>query len=134
MSLTTDLTQCQARLAEAGRKASAEVRKLKTTAPAVILNELLLQLCVFASETNQLKALLGALRMTGELEQRPLPVTAESLELSQCVRRGTEATPGGQECPRSLLLASLHRAGDHSLDDEPESLFAEAAKDERRGA
>jgi len=71
MSLTTDLTQCQARLAEAGLRASAEARKLKGVAPVTVMNELLLQLCVIASEANQLKTLLGVMRMTGELEQRP---------------------------------------------------------------
>lgn len=116
MSLATDLTQCQQRLADAGRKASAQCRRLRGVAPVEIYEELMLELCVFASETNQLKALLGALRMTGELEQRPPPVTAESLELFQDAR---SMEPGTRE----QFIKSLHRCGDHSLDEEPDSLF-----------
>lgn len=85
MSLAIEITRCQERLQEAGRKASAECRRLREIVPAEMYDELMLQLCVFASETNQLKVLLGSLRMIGELEQRPPPVTAESLELAGCV-------------------------------------------------
>lgn len=87
MSLATDLTQCQARLAEAGRKASAATRKLRELVPVEIYDELMLQLCGIAAGANELKVYLGSLRMIGELEQRPPPVTAESLELAQCGRR-----------------------------------------------
>lgn len=87
MSLATDLTQCQQRLQEAGLKASAEARKLRGLVPVEIYDELMLQLCGIAAGANELKIYLGSLRMMGELEQRPPPVTAESLELSQCIRR-----------------------------------------------
>lgn len=123
MSLATDLTQCQERLAEAGLKASAEARKLRGRVPVEIYDELMLQLCGIAAGANELKTYLGSLRMIGELEQRPPPVTAESLELFQ----------GGQECPRALLLASLHRAGDHSLDAD-DSSFTEASEDRKEAA
>jgi len=102
MSLAHDLTQCQARLADAGMQASAAARRLKGVAPVPVMSELMLQLCIVASEVNKMKALLGTLRMTGEMEQMPPSVTAERLELAQ----------------RERMLASLHRAGDHSLDDE----------------
>lgn len=85
MSVATDLTANQQRLTEAGQRASAEARKLKGIAPPEVVNELLLQLCIVASESNMLKSLLGSLRMMGELEQRPPPVTAERLELARCV-------------------------------------------------
>ena len=86
MSLAIDLTTCQQRLAVACIQASAEARKLKSVAPAAVYEELMLQLCIFAAESNALKALLGSLRMMGEMEQRPPPVTAEMLELATCVR------------------------------------------------
>lgn len=76
-----DLTQCQERLAEAGRKASAAVRRLKPLLPVEAYDELMLAHCAVAASSLELKTLLGSLRMTGELEQRPAPVTAESLEL-----------------------------------------------------
>ena len=115
MSLATDLTACQQRLQEAGQKASAECRRLKGIAPAEIYDELMLQLCGVAACANELKTLLGTLRMIGELEQRPPEVTAERLELFQGRRaEGEEWKPGGQECPHHLLL---HRAGDHTLDE-----------------
>lgn len=107
MSLATDLTACQQRLQEAGKKASAEARKVRGLVSVEIYDELMLQLCGVAACANELKILIGTLRMIGELEQRPPEVTAESLELFQ----------GGQECPHHLLLASLHRAGDHTLDE-----------------
>lgn len=87
MSLATDLTQCQQRLQEAGLKASAEARKLRGRVPVEIYDELMLALCAVAAGANELKVYLGSLRMIGELEQRPPPVTAESLELAQCIRR-----------------------------------------------
>ncbi len=137
MSLATDLTQCQARLAEAGRKASGECRRLRGIAPVEIYDELMLHLCGVAACANDLKVLLGTLRMIGELEQRPAPVTAESLELAQC-RQDTAETLELSQCgrgglkpelrtsERDRMIDTLHRAGDYSLDDEPEqagSLF-----------
>lgn len=107
MSLATDLTQCQERLVESGRRASAEVRRLKGTAPAPVYDELMLQLCNVTAEANRLKALLGTLRMLGELEQRPPVVKVEDLELFE-----------HRAVPMDALLASLHRAGDHTLDGE----------------
>lgn len=113
MSLATDLTQCQETLAKAERAMSARMRELRPLMPPEIYSDLQVQLCVIASEVTRLKINLGCLRMTGDLEQRPPAVTAETLELHPGADRR-----GGQECPRSLLLASLHRAGDHSLDDD----------------
>ena len=118
MSLATDLTACQQRLQEAGKKASAEARKVRGLVSVEIYDELMLQLCGVAACANELKILIGTLRMIGELEQRPPEVTAERLELFQGRRaEGEEWKPGGQECPHHLLLASLHRAGDHTLDE-----------------
>lgn len=81
MSLAIDLTQCQQRLAEAEKKASAEARRLKAVAPPQIYNELMLQLCTVTAEVNKFKTILGAMRMMGELDQRPPEVTAERMEL-----------------------------------------------------
>jgi hypothetical protein len=117
MSLAMDLTACQQRLQEAGQKASEEMRKLKSVAAPTIYAELQLHLCNVASEVNKLKVLLGSLRMIGELEQRPPAVTAESLELFQGGERSSFAKASEEKCPHHLLLASLHRAGDHTLDE-----------------
>lgn len=100
MSLATDLTQCQARLAEAGRKASAEARRLRGLVPVEIYDELMLQLIAVTAGANELKTYLGSLRMMGELEQRPPPVTAESLELAQCIRREPVAAPTERDFER----------------------------------
>lgn len=85
MSLAIDLTTCQQRIAVACIQASAEARKLKAVAPHAVINELMLQLCIIASESNNFKSLLGSLRMCGDLEQIPPPVTVERLELAECV-------------------------------------------------
>jgi hypothetical protein len=124
MSLAIDLTQCQARLADASHKASAEARALKAVAPVEIYNELMLQLCALTSETNNLKSLLGSLRMIGELEQRPSPVTAETLELAACMPpRQDDAAPSlfpdhPVDPPGAAYWRSLRAAGDHTLDEE----------------
>lgn len=85
MSLATDLTSNQQRLSEAERDASALLRRCKAVIPPEVYTGLQLHLIVIASETTKLKINLGAMRMTGELDQQPPPVTAERLELAQCV-------------------------------------------------
>ncbi|MDP1587733.1 MAG: hypothetical protein Q8M07_08330 [Prosthecobacter sp.] len=119
MSLATDLTQCQQRLQEAGRSASAECRRLRGIAPTEVYDELMLNLCVFASETNQLKVLLGSLRMIGELEQRPAAVTAESLELAQCGRDRSDMVDriDESEHTRRAFAHELEMIGDDTLAD-----------------
>ena len=87
MSLAIDLTNCQSRLAESGRGASAAVRKLKGLVPPAVFDELMLRHCEIAAECTQFKMLLGVMRMTGEMEQRPPEVTTESLELSGYIPR-----------------------------------------------
>lgn len=122
MSLAIDLTQCQARLAEAGRKAAAEARRLRPVAAPGVYDELMLQLCVVTACANELKLLLGSLRMIGELEQRPPEVTAKTLELASCMPPAPRVTspfpthavePAGPEYWRSLRAA-----GDDTLSDE----------------
>ena len=120
MSLATDLTQCQQRLLEAGIKASAEARKLRGQVPVEIYDELMLHLCGIAAGANELKIYLGAMRMTGELEQRPPPVTAESLELAQCVRRDRDDRLDGidvSETTRRAFAHQLEMIGDDTLAD-----------------
>lgn len=122
MSLAIDLTQCQARLAEAGQKASAEMRKLKAVAPPEVYAELQLQLCNVAAEAGNLKIYLGTLRMIGELEQRPPEVTADRLELAACMPAAAPSVPAfpahAIEAPGAAFRRALHAANDHTLDEE----------------
>lgn len=85
MSLATELTDCCTRLLKAERAVSAEVRALKGRVPEMAYGRLQAELCVLTSEANRVKIALGVARMTGELEQMPPPVTAETLELAACV-------------------------------------------------
>lgn len=111
MSLATDLTTGQRKIECAERAVSELIRSLKGRIPNDVYGEIQVQLCVLASEATLLKTNLAALRMVGELEQQPAAVTAKSLELH----------------PR--LLASLHRAGDHTLDvEEGELVFTTGPK------
>ncbi len=131
MSLAIDLTRCQERLLEAEQKASAEARLLKAVAPPAIYNELMLQLCVVAACGNDLKTILGAMRMCGDLEQRPAEVTAETLELGRyavpmglCEQaRKVKMWPErGIEQPPPREVWKLRAAADGTLavgDDEP---------------
>lgn len=132
MSLAIDLTQCQARLAEAGQKAAAEARKLKPVAPPAIFDELMLHLCAITAGGHELKMLLGSLRMIGELEQRPPEVTAETLELASCMPPGQ----GGDKLPTLFpshavepagpgYWRSLRAAGDDTLNDRHVSVERE---------
>jgi hypothetical protein len=129
VSLALDLTQCQQRLAEAGRKASAEARRLRSIAPPPVYDELMLQLCAVAACATELRICLGGLRMIGELEQMPPPVTTESLELASCVpvvpmlvgfsdRGDLIDQIDESEATRARFVQSMHRAGDHTLDEE----------------
>lgn len=137
MSLAIDLTQCQARLAEAGQKASAEARKLKAVAPPAVYEELMLQLCAVSACANGLKILLGSLRMIGELEQRPPEVTADTLELAGCMpaRQVEAALPSlfpnhPVEPAGAAYWRSLRASGDDTLDAHQNVLVSE---DEEEG-
>ena len=90
MSLAIDLTKNQAEIEAAVREASALLRQARNVIPPAIYAELQLKLCTIACEGTRLKTNLGALRMTGDLEQRPPEVRAETLELG----RGVPFTPG----------------------------------------
>lgn len=120
MSLAADLTQCQQRLAEAGRKASAEARRLKGIAAVEVYDELMLQLIAVTAGANELKTLLGSMRMIGELEQRPTPVTVETLELAQCGRRDGVDRDGIDlsETTRRAFAHQLEMIGDDTLADQ----------------
>lgn len=62
-------------------------------------------LCGMIAAANQLQSVVGAARMTGELPAAAVPVQALELHPRQRALSPAE-------------LASLHRAGDHTLDDD----------------
>lgn len=108
MSLATDLTSNHTRLKESGQKASEMLRGVKRLLPAEIYNELQLQLINIASETTKLGMNLGALRMIGELDQRPPEVTAERLELGM----GIPLLPESLELPADVLPPAVMTVGE----------------------
>lgn len=63
---------------------------------------------------NDLEAGAAAKRMIAEEEPLTAQRPVSELELFT-------GQAGGRECPRHLLLQSLHRSGDHTLDEEEES-------------
>lgn len=67
-------------------------------------------MCGLIAATNELKASVAAARMTGELPPADVPTTA--LELHPA---NYEPSRSADELER--MRQSLHRAGDHSLDD-----------------
>jgi hypothetical protein len=124
MSPAMQLTQCQARLQEAGREASAAARKLRGLVPVEMYDELMLQLCGVAACATDLKVILGTMRMIGELEQRPAPVTTETLELSQCVKHDRSDRSDDidvSEGTRRAFAHQLEMIGDDTLSGEGES-------------
>lgn len=85
MSLAIALTDNQQRIIDAERCASQLLRNARNVIPAAVYSDLQVQLCIMASEGEKLRVNLGALRMLGELDQQPPPVTADRLELASCV-------------------------------------------------
>jgi len=112
MSLAIDLTTNQVEIEKAEREASALLRRARNVIPPAIYAELQLKLCLIASEGLKLKTNLGALRMMGELEQRPPEVRVESLELS-------EWCWGPLKRQDKAFAEQLKRIGDDTLDPEP---------------
>lgn len=82
------------------------------TADEVLLavGEMRAVLCGLSATGNRIKAYVAAARMVGMIE--PADVSAEVLELHPVNR------PDPRQ--RELMLASLHTAGDHTLDEEGE--------------
>lgn len=134
MSLAIDLTKNQAEIELAEREASALLRRARNVIPPAIYAELQLKLCTIACEGTRLKTNLGALRMPGDLEQRPPEVRAESLEFSDFIprcmvfpdvdtaRRTAEERiapmfPGRDvKVPRGMAEA-FRAAGDHTFEE-----------------
>jgi hypothetical protein len=88
------------------------VRALKATrygaALADEISGLLVTLAGHHADINQLQCLVAAAGMTGQLQHRP-QMRAEELELG-----ALQAVDDPRQ--RELMLESLHRAGDHSID------------------
>ena len=102
---------------DAERAASARLRGLKGMVPPEIYSELQVQLIIIASEATRLKVCLGSLRMIGALEQRPPPVTVESLELSAFCGRSDHGAPAERDFEHSKR--DLAVIGDDTFADEP---------------
>ena len=110
MSLAMQLTQCQARLQEAGREASAAARKLRGLVPVEMYDELMLQLCGVAACATDLKVILGTMRMIAEL--------------SQCVKHDRSDRSDDidvSEGTRRAFARQLEMIGDDTLSGEGES-------------
>ena len=129
MSVAIELTQCQERIAQAGKTASATVRRLKPLLPVAAFDELMLAHCAVAAGALEFKVLLGSLRMMGELEQRPPEVTAESLERAQCGRRDSASPAPCSERDFEHFKHDLAVIGDDTFKDE-DSSFAAANRKE----
>lgn len=124
MSLAIDLTKNQAEIEAAEREASALLRQARNVIPPAIYAELQLKLCTIACESTRLKTNLGALRMTGDLEQRPPEVRAETLELAEFAYKPPASAPmfpemGREGKPPSWgdLSRAFLAAGDRTLDE-----------------
>jgi len=124
MSLAIDLTKNQAEIEAAAREASALLRQARNVIPPVIYAELQLKFCTIACESARLKTNLGALRMTGDLEQRPPEVRAETLELAEYAYKPPASAPMFPEMGREVkppswgdLSRAFLAAGDRTLEE-----------------
>lgn len=77
-------------------------------AAQLAIGEMRAVLCGLSATANKIKSLTAAARMAGMVDPASVPV--EALELHPVQR------PDPHQ--RELLLAGLHRAGDHTLDDD----------------
>ena len=115
MSLGIDLTNNRLRILEAEKEASRLLRAARGVVPPVVYGDLQVQLCIIASELEKLKVNLGTLRMIGELEKMPPTVTAERLELAQCVPMVPAHVIRNE---RAAFALELQRIGDDTLISE----------------
>lgn len=115
MSVAIDLTNNRMRILEAEQEASRLLRAAREVVPPVVYADLQVRLCIIASEVEAMKVNLGTLRMIGELDQVPPPVTAERLELAQCV----PMVPAHAIRDQSAAFAlELQRIGDDTLRED----------------
>jgi hypothetical protein len=112
MSLPAEISDVPDRLSQIALDLRASVKAIREARPSeAVMNEtaqLVLIIAALGSESARLRGLCGASRATGVMD---FPVVkAEELELHP--RR----LPAKVE--EEKLLASLHRAGDHTMDRE----------------
>ena len=96
-------------------KLSGMVRGIQTTTPEA-KSAVLVEMAGLHADLNRLQSLVAAAGMVGTLQAKPT-VKAEELELHP-------AHAGHDERQRELMLASLHRCGDHTQDPEPKEVLA----------
>lgn len=135
MSLAIDLTSNQVEIEKAERAAAELLRGLKGRIPAEFYSQIQVQHCIIASEATKLKTNLGALRMMGELEQRPPPVTAESLELARFVPVVPAFPAHAIRDERAAFALELRHIGDDTLaeDGDHNVVISGEGKGESRG-
>lgn len=91
---------------------STQIRAIRARVPEADVAGVLVEMAGLHADLNRLQSLVAAADMVGVMQPRPA-VKAEELELH----------PGHaahDEHQRELMLASLHRCGDHTLDPDPE--------------
>lgn len=115
MSVAIDLTNNRNRILEAEQEASRLLRAARGVVPPVVYADLQVQLCIIASEVEAMKVNLRTLRMIGELDQVPPPVTAERLELAQCVPMVPAHAIRDQ---RAAFALELQHIGDDTLRED----------------
>jgi hypothetical protein len=112
MSLPAEISDVPDRLSQIALDLRKSVKAIREARPSeAVMNEtsqLVLIIAALGSESARLRGLCGASRATGAMD---FPVVkAEDLDLR------SKRLP--EQVSEELLLASLHRAGDHTLDRE----------------
>lgn len=111
MSLPAEIAEVPDRLSKIALDVRASINAIRAMHPSQeVLNEtaiLTLAVAAIGSESARLRGLCAAARATGQMERAVM--APEELELHP-----TRSLPPQVE--NEKLLASLHRAGDHTLD------------------
>lgn len=115
MSVAIDLTNNRKRILEAEQEASRLLRAARGGVPPMVYADLQVQLCIIASEVEGMKVNLASLRMIGELDQVPPPVTVDRLELARCVPMVPEHPIRDQSAAFALELQHI---GDDTLRED----------------
>lgn len=120
MTIPADMATCPDRMSELALQLRAHVQAIRAAHPSqAVLDEtagVVLVIAALGAESARMRALLAAARSTGQMEQQTVAV--ETLELHPVNIETRRLGDGETRREHELMIETLHRAGDHTLDEE----------------
>lgn len=122
MTIPADMATCPDRMSELALQLRAHVQAIRAAHPSqAVLDEtagIVIVIAALGAESARMRALLAAARSTGQMEHQTVAVETLELHPVNVARRGVDELRSGGDREHELMLESLHRAGDHTLDVE----------------